>query len=418
MKLLTKTTLYFVTASLLVFFAGGIGLYKIMQNLVEREVDADLYSRIHYLYGNISQLDSLNNVAFIATEPIDIEPVSHPAKTTYQLKDTVLFNHNLKVYMPYRQLSTTVKSGNRYYRIRIYKSLITSNYLIEKIALIITLMLVLFLLLAYILNRHIFGKVWSDFFDTLNIMQHFRLDNPHKEPFKTSEIIEFNQLNRELTRMTDKIIRDYEAVKEFTGNLSHEVQTPLSIIKNKTELLFQEDLSEKQFALAGSIYSATNRLSGIVRSLGLIARIDKNQFRGKVAIDLKTFINTEIIQFEPLIKSKHITVETRYESTPKVVMDKDLAHILINNLVKNAVRHNVENGFIRIFLTEKTLVIENSGSDPKMPTGELFEQFSRASDQGFMGIGLAIVKKITEHYNWTIRYDYKEKTHRIRIAFS
>ena len=102
MKLLTKTTLYFVTVSLLVFFAGGAGLYKIMQNLVEHEVNADLYNRIHYLYDNIRQLNSLENVAFVATEPIDIQKVNKPAPSTFRLKDTVLYNRNIKAYMPYR----------------------------------------------------------------------------------------------------------------------------------------------------------------------------------------------------------------------------------------------------------------------------------------------------------------------------
>ena len=417
MKLLTKTTLYFVTVSLVVFFAGGIGLYKIMQNLVEREVDADLYSRIHYLFNNIQKLDSLNNVAFIATEPIDIEKVEKPAPKTYRLQDTVLYNKSVKAYMPYRQLSTTVKSGDAYYRIRIYKSLITSNYLIEKIALIITLMLVLFLILAFFLNRYIFGKVWSDFFDTLHIMQHFRLDNPRREEFQPSEIIEFNQLNRELTRMTDKIMQDYEAVKEFTGNLSHEVQTPLAVIKNKTELLFQESLTEKQYALAGSIYSAVNRLSGIVRSLGLIARIDKKQFTDKSAVDLKELIDKQLESYEGMLLSRNIRTERQTDALPKVVMDSYLADILISNLIKNAVRHNIENGFIRIGLTAEKLVIENSGDDPGVPTEALFEQFSRASDQGFMGIGLAIVKKITDYYHWRIRYQYGEGVHKMEIDF-
>jgi signal transduction histidine kinase len=417
MKLLTKTTLYFVTVSLVVFFAGGIGLYKIMQNLVEHEVDADLYSRIHYLYDNIRQLDSLENVAFIATEPIDIEKVSQPAPTTFRLKDTILYNRSVKAYMPYRQLSTTVKNDGSFYRIRIYKSLITSNYLIEKIALIITLMLILFLTLAYFLNRHIFGKVWADFFDTLHIMQEFRLDNPQKEPFRSSEIIEFNQLNDELTRMTDKIIQDYEAVKEFTGNLSHEVQTPLAVIKNKTELLFQESLNERQYALAGSVYSATNRLSGIVRSLGLIARIDKNQFANKTAIDVKALIRKQTENFEGLMASRNIKLQLTFEGEPKVVMDEDLADILFNNLIKNAVRHNIENGFIHLYLTENKLVIENSGIDPQRPTGELFEQFSRGSDKGFMGIGLAIVKKIVEHYHMRINYKYHDGMHTIKVEF-
>ncbi len=417
MKLLTKTTLYFVTVSLLVFFAGGAGLYKIMQNLVEHEVNADLYNRIQYLYDNIRQLNSLENVAFIATEPIDIQKVNKPAPSTYRLKDTVLYNRNVKGYMPYRQLSTTVKSGNSYYRIRIYKSLISSNSLIEKIALIITLMLILFLTLAFFLNRYIFGKVWADFFDTLHIMQEFSLDNPQKEPFQPSEIIEFNQLNRELTWMTDKIIHDYEAVKDFTGNLSHEVQTPLAIIKNKTELLFQESLNKKQYELTGSIYSANNRLSGIVRSLGLIARIDKDQFVDKSDIDMKALILKQTGNYESLISLRHITLETRFDSNPKVVMDKDLADILVNNLIKNAVRHNIENGFIHIRLTGKELRINNSGTDPKMPTGELFEQFSRGSDKGFMGIGLAIVKKITEHYQMKISYEYRDGIHKITVVF-
>ncbi len=417
MKLLTKTTLYFVTVSLLVFFAGGAGLYKIMQNLVEHEVDADLYNRIHYLYDNIHQLNSLQNVAFIATEPIDIQKVNKPGPSTFRLKDTVLYNRNIKAYMPYRQLSTTVKSGDNYYRIEIYKSLITSNYLIEKIALIITLMLIFFLALAFFLNRYIFGKVWADFFNTLHIMQDFSLVSPHKESFQPSEIIEFNQLNQVLTDMTDKIINDYETVKEFTGNLSHEVQTPLAVIKNKTELLFQESLNEKQYELTGSIYSATNRLSGIVHSLGLIARIDKNQFVDKSAIDVKALIIKQTKNFEALMASRNIILETHFNGTPKVVMDRELAEIFINNLIKNAVRHNIENGFIHIRLSEKELLIENSGTDPQKPTSELFEQFSRASDKGFMGIGLAIVKKIIEHYNLQIRYEYRDGIHEITVGF-
>jgi signal transduction histidine kinase len=195
------------------------------------------------------------------------------------------------------------------------------------------------------------------------------------------------------------------------------VQTPLAVIKSKTELLFQESLNEKQYELAGSIYSATNRLSGIIRSLGLIARIDKNQFADKTVIDVEALILRQTENFEALMTSRNIVLETHFSGTPKVVMDRDLAEIFINNLIKNAVRHNIENGFIHVWLSEKELIIENPGIDPKMPTEELFEQFSRASDKGFMGIGLAIVKKIIEHYHMSIGYDYREGIHRIDVGF-
>lgn len=422
MKLLTKTTLYFVTITLFVFFLGGIGLYVIMQNLIEKEVNNELYDRIHFVLSEAYQVSTLKNAKFIASEPIEIEQVQNPHRTPiFQLKDTVLFNKVQRFYSPYRKLTTTIQSkdGN-YYRISIFKSLMASNILIERVALITTLMLLLFILLVYFLNRYIFGRIWADFFDTLHKIQEFSLSNPQKEVFSASEIIEFNEMNQVLNMMIDKIIHDYEGVKEFTGNLSHEVQTPLAVIKNKTDLLFQESLNEKQFKLAGSIYSATNRLSEIVRSLGLIARIDKNQFTNLTSIDLESIIREQLENFDSIIESRKIKGTINVEGKPVLNMDKNLAEILINNLIKNAVRHNIEGGYIHISVTEKSLQLTNSGEDPGVPTEELFEQFSRASKNGFMGIGLAIVRKITDYYGMKISYEYhQEKSeHRFVISLS
>ena len=92
MKLLTKTTLYFVTITLFVFFLGGIGLYVIMQNLIEKEVNNELFDRIHFVLSEANQASTLKNVKFIASEPIEIEKVPNPHQPqTFQLKDTVLF---------------------------------------------------------------------------------------------------------------------------------------------------------------------------------------------------------------------------------------------------------------------------------------------------------------------------------------
>jgi len=420
MKLLTKTTLYFVTITLFVFFLGGIGLYVIMQNLIEKEVNNELYDRIHFVLSEAYQASTLKNAKFIASEPIEIEQVQNPHHApTFQLKDTVLFNKVQRFYSPYRKLTTIVQSkdGN-YYRISIFKSLIASNILIERVALITTLMLLLFILLVYFLNRYIFAKIWADFFDTLHKIQEFSLSNPRKETFSTSEIIEFNEMNQVLNRMIDKLINDYEGIKEFTGNLSHEVQTPLAVIKNKTDLLFQESLNEKQFKLAGSIYSAANRLSEIVRSLGLIARIDKNQFTNLTRIDMINIIKEQLENFDSLIKSRKIKVDLNIESQLELKMDKNLAEILVNNLIKNAVRHNIDGGYIHISVTGKLLRLTNSGEDPGVPTEELFEQFSRASKNGFMGIGLSIVRKITDYYGMKISYDYDKKKSEHRFIIS
>lgn len=419
MKLLTKTTLYFITISLFVFFTGGAVLYVLMQNLVQSEVDSDLMQRIHFVKNQINKEGSLSNLNFIASEPIDVEKVSPTNRvTTFHLKDTVLFNNFTKSYSPYRKLVTVIKSDSNYYRIRIYKSLITSNILIEKVATVTTLMLMLFLLLAYFLNRYLFGRVWFDFFDTLHKIQEFSLTQPQKEAFTSSEIIEFDELNKLLNKMTDKIINDFEGMKEFTGNLSHEVQTPLSVIKNKSELLLQEPLNEKQYELVGSVYSAATRLSAIVRSLALIARIDKNQFTETDLISFDELISRQTENYQSLLDSRNISLNTNFIGKPVVFMNKELAEILTNNLIKNAVRHNIKNGFVKIQLTENSLIISNSGEDPGVSTEKLFDQFSRASDEGFMGIGLSIVRKIVEHYQMSIEYNFKDGIHQITILFN
>lgn len=399
---------------------GGVSLYILMQNLVKNEVNTELFSSIHYVFNEITRYNKIDNsIHFVSSEPVEIKKIEGKVKIpSVILKDTILYNNMLKSYAPYRQLSTVVKVGNDFYRIRIFKSLITSNILIEKVAMVITLMLLLFLLLAFFINRYLFKRVWLDFFETLHKIQEFSLVMPQKKAFSSSEIIEFNELNQLLNNMTDKIINDYEGLKEFTGNLSHEVQTPLAIIKNKSELLLQETLSEKQYEIVGSVYSATNRLSAIIRSLGLISRIDNNQFTSIQPIDFEQVIKNQMSNFEHLIDSRNIKVEHHFSGNPTLNMNAELADILINNLIKNAVRHNNENGYIKIHLTPTELIIANSGDDPGMPTEKLFEQFSRASDEGFMGIGLSIVRKITQHYNMGIRYEYENKQHQITVAFS
>lgn len=418
MKLLTKTTLYFITISLFVFFAGGVGLYILMQNLVQDEVDSELLQRIHYVFTQVKPTDSLDHVHFIASEPIDIEKISHPERgSTFRFQDTVLFNNLTKTYAPYRELISVVKTDSDYYRIRIYKSLISSNILIEKVAMVTTLMLMLFLLLAYFLNRYLFSRVWFDFFDTLHKIQEFSLTMPQKEAFSTSEILEFNELNLLLNKMTDKIINDYEGLKEFTGNLSHEVQTPLAVIKNKTELMMQEPLNKQQYEQIGSIYSATNRLSAIVRSLGLIARIDNNQFTETQPVHFEELIMQQKDNYAPLMESLNIRMDTEFSGHPDIKMNKELSEILINNLIKNAVRHNMKNGFVKIQLNPDRITITNSGEDPGIPTDKLFDQFSRGSDKGFMGIGLSIVRKITEHYGMNIQYSYQNQEHKITLEF-
>ena len=97
--------------------------------------------------------------------------------------------------------------------------------------------------------------------------------------------------------------------------------------------------------------------------------------------------------------------------------NKQLFEILINNLLTNAIKHNVKNGVIVIMLEDNRLVIVNTGSDQKLDDDLLFRRFARINAKG-CGLGLAIARQICSLYGWHITYNFEESTHRFSVTFS
>ncbi len=420
MKLLTKTTLYFITVSLFVFFIGGIGVYQLIKKLENDKVNHELIGQMYKLSHDLSySKNDLQKTTIIPSGLIAITHVHTVQKPPIQFKDTLMFDQVQNIYVSYRGLSFYLENNKYVYKIDIYKSLTESNYLIEKIAMMVTIMVLVFLLAVYFLYQYFFRQIWADFFNTISRIQNFDISSPEKLDFPESMIIEFNQLNAGLRLMTERIINDFKGLKEFTGNLSHEIQTPLAVINSKTELLLQkENLTEQQLQLTGEIHSETTRLSKLIKALSLLTKINNKQFTNKELIDLKNIITSHLRGVEDIIELKELKISTDFVSVPQIKMDAELANILIINLIKNAIRHNIQKGKIDIGLTEKSLSIKNSGLPLKINPKQLFNRFSKANPESeSLGIGLSIIKKICDFYDFKISYIYKEPIHELILEF-
>ena len=163
--------------------------------------------------------------------------------------------------------------------------------------------------------------------------------------FDATDIAEFDQLNRLLENMMQKIRTDFVNLKEFTENASHEIQTPLAIIKSKLELVLQDkSLNDKQHQQIQAAFESTIRLSKLNEALLLLSRIENQQFVGQQEIDFCQLIRSRVDYFEELFGLKQI--EVIFHATDAVVFTVNplLAEILVNNLLSNALRHNHENG--------------------------------------------------------------------------
>jgi signal transduction histidine kinase len=237
--------------------------------------------------------------------------------------------------------------------------------------------------------------------------------------FDSASIKEFSELNNVLTVMTEKIHADYINQKQFIENASHEIQTPLAVIKSKIELLIQSaTISESDMQIIQSVYNASNKLSALNKALLLLSKIENYQFKDVEEIQFKTLIEKTLGHFEDIISLKNISIKKNYQSLPSHKMNPILTDILISNLFQNAIRHNINGGSITVQLEERSIIISNTSASSITNTDELFQRFKKneASAES-IGLGLAIVKEICDTNAIQIIYDCKESIHTIKLRF-
>ena len=130
----------------------------------------------------------------------------------------------------------------------------------------------------YISVRFMLGRIWLPFNDTLKKIEQFNLAKGKVPEFCKTDIKEFAKLNSALKEMMEKDKDVFRIQKEFTENASHELQTPLAIIRSKLDLLMQEDMSEKQIKIVSDLYDLTDRMTHLNKNLLLLAKIDNVQY--------------------------------------------------------------------------------------------------------------------------------------------
>lgn len=229
--------------------------------------------------------------------------------------------------------------------------------------------------------------------------------------FPETTTLEFKYMNDILKRSFQKAGEDYVALKEFTENASHELQTPLAIISSKLDLLIQdENLSEKQEAKIMSAYAALKRISQLNQSLLLSAKIGNQQFTSTSNISFKQKINEKLEQFQELWEGR-ISIRASLDES-FVIMNKDLSETLINNLLSNATKHNMENGFIEIELSPGILSIKNPGIERPLDPTRIFQRFYKSEQNSVgNGLGLSIIKQICDASGLKIEYFFQNNTH-------
>jgi signal transduction histidine kinase len=269
----------------------------------------------------------------------------------------------------------------------------------------------LFFLIMFFVNRKSIKNALKVFYSTIQKLEDFEVSKAEELSLDTAEVDEVKKLNAVFEKMSEQIRQDFEAQKQYTENVAHELQTPLAIISSKADELMQADnLSKQQMEQLALLMETTNRLSKINQALIFLTKIDNRFYREGATFSLNDLIKEKLLLFEEVIKEKNIQLEVDLSDITHIYMDKYLAETMVINLLKNAIVHNEQGGLLHIKLANQSLIIYNSGNSLTFPESDIFKRFIRSNhNKKSLGIGLSIVKRICELYNFTVNYQFKEK---------
>lgn len=413
MKLITKTSRYYVLFALPVFIISAFFSYWFMLHEIGESNKALLSSRMRVVEKQLKEGDSLILGVFQENRELFIKEIAIDELIEPRFSDTLVFSETESEYISYKTLQKSVRINAKNYRIQVWKSSIEIHEILEVIFFVFMSLLVLLLLTIIYINLRISRRIWNPFFETLKNVKKFRVSEGNRVVFKETSIDEFQELNKAIQLMTDKMILDFSNQKKFTENASHEFQTPVAIIKSKIDLLLQsKNLTAYEMKLLASIDDATSRLSKINKSLLLLSKIENGQFETDTEVFLMPIITKIIEQQEEYMLSKELEIEIKVASNFVFFINEELSYILLNNMILNAIRHNIRGGKIKIFTENTIFCIANTGESNPLNEQLIFERFEKKSHESYsVGLGLAIVKEIAEMNAIKINYFFKEGLH-------
>lgn len=417
MKLADKFTLWFLA---IILFITPMSLFTTLSNIRHR-IDNSEIERLKAVNNEVAEQLKIGIAPdkYSQGRPIAIQKInSKPPQKKVTVKKQE-YNNQVSAMDECRiTVSSYYRINGTHYLISSYNYVTQSKQILKGILLTAILKTIIIALIVLLTVRLVSKKILSPFNQTLSSIQKFNIKKKKPLILSSTNTQEFKELNEFLKKMTDKVIAEYNLVKEFSENASHELQTPLAVIRSKLELLMETDIQGRQASLIADMQNAIEKLSRINHSLLLLTKLENQEFETTSDINLSDQVRELLCIYEDRISIKGISISTAITDKLYIKINAALADMLLDNLLSNAIRHNIQNGSIFLHVEERGIIIKNTGSAPEFPTEELFQRFKKSNQcSNSVGLGLSIVKRICELNNFEISYTFENQLHILDVKF-
>ncbi|SMC93415.1 sensor histidine kinase [Chryseobacterium sp. YR221] len=316
---------------------------------------------------------------------------------------------------PYRVLEADfIDQYKMNQRLVIRTSTVEEDELIYDLTTALIVLYIVLVISIVVVNGYLLNKAMRPFYLILDKLKKYQFGIPAEQENKEYIIKEFEELNVEINEMIERNELVFYQQKQFIENASHELQTPLAIVINKIDLLIQnDDLDEKNLNFLTGVKNDLRRMVGLNKSLLMLSKIENSQFNKTAGVDFNALIGKLVQNYEDFIEFKKVDVNIIEKGSFEADFNRDLADILLSNLLKNAIKYNNEEGTLNIMIEDDRITFQNSGAAVGLDPSRIFDRFyKQSSDHTSTGLGLSIIKTIIKQYpGWDIVYKFEDKMH-------
>jgi len=414
MKLQTQYNRITVISTIFILLIAAVGYYFLLRYVLINQLDEALKVEEVEIQDYIKKHNKLPEATVYKDQRIAFEKTDHVEHRSF--KSLQAFHPGENEVESSRQLLFTVEANNQKYMASVTKSEDATENLVWIILFATVALIVLLAMILFFSNRFLVKKLWQPFHNTLTSIKGFNLSAPANLLMQPTNIDEFRELNESISMMSQKVLKDYQSLKEFTDHASHEIQTPLAIINSKLDVLIQEpELSEKSMYQIQGIYNAVEKLSRLSQSLLLLTRIENNQYIDMQIVSLTVLLEERKPEWQEWAHNMNLSITMQLDQL-NIEMNADLAEILVGNLVRNAIKHCDVGGIVFIQTTNNKLTVSNTGRTA-LDKNRIFDRFFKSDRSSGSGLGLAIVQQICEQYKYVLSYHFQEERHQFSVCF-
>ncbi len=273
------------------------------------------------------------------------------------------------------------------------------------------------LIVIIIINIWIYHLNTRPLYKLLKWLHNYKPGEKGQQLHNPTNIEEFIQLNEAVSQSMERVEKVVEEQKQFTGNASHEIQTPVAVAMARLEILMEDEtLTERQLEEIAKTHQTLSFLAQLNKTLLLLYKIDNKQFQEKKEIDVNKLTKECISDLQHIYNHLDLRLQLHEKGELKWYMHEVLAKILVNNLLKNAYLHNISQGKINVTIDKHQLTVSNTSAETELPVRDIFTRFHQGKKQkGSTGLGLALVKAICDTENLAVEYAYIKHLHSFSI---